>query len=88
MRRIARKDKPEPLDVWLSAQTPQFLRGLDSVLSPLRGSTTESVRAGLDGAGVSVPEPHLSTLVQRVAVLPSEVPAAAVRFHARMRTRP
>lgn len=88
MRRFRRKDQPEPLDVWLSAQTPEYLQRLDSALSPLRGSATESVRAGLDGAGVSVPEPHLSTLAQRVAVLPSKVPAAAVRFHARMRTRP
>lgn len=88
MRRIGRKDQPEPLDVWLGAQTPAYLQTLDAVLSPLRGSTAESVRAGLDDGGVSVPEPHLSTLAQRVAVLPSEVPATAIRFHARMRTRP
>ncbi len=86
MRLGRRKYQPEPLDVWLGAQTPEYLRRLDAVLSPLRGSTAESVRAGLDGAGVSVPEPHLSTLAQRVAV-PSHVPATAQRFLVRMRTR-
>ena len=78
----------QPLDVWLGAQPPEVLHRLGSLLSSLRGLPSESVRAGLEGAAVDVPDMHVDALARRVAGLPSGVPEADVHFSVRMRTTP
>lgn len=84
MRRGRGKGQPEPLDVWLTAQAPEYLETLQSALAPVRGASVEVIRAGLDRADVVVPEPHLSVLAARVSAL-REPPASAISTHFRVR---